>query len=89
MSKNSEQFLTAAEVVKNLKKKPDQDELLSLYGWYKQATVGDNNNDEPGFLDFQGKKKHAAWLGNKGKSTYDAEVEYITLVNNLISKYGV
>ena len=60
MSKNSEQFLTAAEVVKNLKKKPDQDELLSLYGWYKQATVGDNNNDEPGFLDFQGKKKHAA-----------------------------
>ncbi len=89
MSQNSEQFLTAAEVVKNLKVKPNQDELLSLYGLYKQATVGDNNNNEPGFLDFQGKKKHSAWLENKGKSTYDSEVEYITLVNSFISKYGI
>ena len=86
---NSEQFSMAAEAVKKLKSKPNDDELLSLYGLYKQATVGNNNTDAPGFLDFKGKAKHNAWLINKGSSTYDAEVKYITLVNEMITKYGI
>jgi diazepam-binding inhibitor (GABA receptor modulating acyl-CoA-binding protein) len=86
---NSSQFLSAAEIVKNLKTKPDNNELLILYGLYKQATVGDNDNEEPGFLDFKGKEKHKAWLKNKGMSTYDSEVKYITKVNELITKYGI
>lgn len=86
---NSEQFLMAADVVKKLKTKPDDDELLSLYGLFKQATVGDNNTDAPNFLDFKGKAKHKAWSNHKGLSTYDAEVKYITLVNEMIQKYGM
>lgn len=86
---NSDEFSMAANVVKNLKNTPGDDELLVLYGLFKQATVGDNNNPQPGFLDFKGKSKHQAWLSNKGKSTYDSEVEYINYVNTLIEKYGI
>ena len=43
------------------------DEMLKLYGLYKQATVGDVNTDRPGMLDFAGKAKWDAWSGNKGK----------------------
>lgn len=44
------------------------DELLQLYGLFKQASVGDNNTDKPGMLDFKGKAKWEAWNKNKGKS---------------------
>ena len=37
------EFLEAAEKVKNLKTKPNDSEMLELYGLYKQATVGDVN----------------------------------------------
>lgn len=89
MSTNSEEFLLAADIVKKLKEKPNDEELLELYGLYKQATVGDNVQPEPGFLDFKGKSKHASWLKNKGKEKYDCEVEYITIVNTLINNYGI
>ena len=53
------EFLDAAEKMKNLKAKPTDDELLALYGLYKQATVGDINTTRPGMLsiDFAGKKR--------------------------------
>ena len=38
-----QEFLDAAEKVKNLKSKPNDTEMLELYGLYKQATVGDIN----------------------------------------------
>ena len=36
-------FLEAAEIVKTLKSKPNDAEMLELYGLFKQATVGDVN----------------------------------------------
>ena len=69
---NSKEFTMAANAVKHL-----HEELLKLYGLFKQSTMGDNNNDTPGFLDF------------KGKNTHTSEVEYITLVNELIQKYSI
>ena len=68
---NSKEFLLAADIVKKLKNTPNDNYLLKLYGLYKQATSGDNNNSAPGFLDFKGKSKHQAWLNCKGKSTYE------------------
>ena len=44
-------FEEAAERVKQLKTSPNNDELLALYGLYKQATVGDNKTQKPGILD--------------------------------------
>jgi diazepam-binding inhibitor (GABA receptor modulating acyl-CoA-binding protein) len=40
---HKKKFNTAAEEVKQLSKTPSNDELLELYGLFKQATVGDNN----------------------------------------------
>lgn len=39
---HKQKFNTAAEEVKKLSKSPSNDELLELYGLFKQATVGDN-----------------------------------------------
>ncbi len=81
---NSPQFLQAAEAVKTLNKKPDNDSLSVLYGLYKQATVGDNNTPKPGMLDMKGNVKWNSWNTYKGYSKYKAEIEYITFVNSLL-----
>jgi len=86
---NSENFVLAAQVVLKLKKTPTNDEKLVLYKFYKQATVGDVNTARPGMLDFAGKAKWDAWESVKGTVQHDAEVNYITTVNNLIKTYGV
>ena len=41
------EFTKAAEDVKKLQTSPTDEELLELYGLYKQATVGDINTGEP------------------------------------------
>jgi diazepam-binding inhibitor (GABA receptor modulating acyl-CoA-binding protein) len=76
-------FVKAAEDVKNLATKPNNDTLLKLYGLFKQSVIGDNTTAAPGMFDLQGKAKHAAWLGNKGKSKEQAQKEYIDLVHSL------
>jgi len=86
---NSKEFLIAAETVKKLSEKPNNDELKVLYGFYKQAVVGDCNTDKPGMFDFKEKAKWESWNSNKGMSKYNAEVQYITYVNQLIQKYGL
>jgi len=86
---NSKEFLIAAETVKKLSEKPNNDELKILYGFYKQAVVGDCNTDKPGMLNFTEKAKWESWNSNKGMSKYNAEVQYITYVNQLIQKYGL
>jgi diazepam-binding inhibitor (GABA receptor modulator, acyl-CoA-binding protein) len=56
------------------------DELkLQLYGYYKQATVGDCNTVKPGLLDFVGKAKWDAWNRAKGMSTVKAMQNYIAV----------
>ncbi|XP_054847659.1 acyl-CoA-binding domain-containing protein 7 [Eublepharis macularius] len=81
-------FDKAAENVKKLKTKPSDDELLQLYGLYKQSTVGDINIECPGMLDLKGKAKWEAWNLKKGMSKDDAMKAYISKANELIQKYG-
>ncbi|XP_018804311.1 PREDICTED: acyl-CoA-binding protein [Bactrocera latifrons] len=40
-------FEEIIEKARNFTKKPTQEEFLEFYGYYKQATVGDCNTDEP------------------------------------------
>lgn len=76
-------FETAAAAVKKLKKLSN-DELLSLYALYKQATVGDVNTPRPGVFDFMGRAKWDAWETKKGKLTKkQAEEEYVAVVTEL------
>ncbi|KAJ3322227.1 hypothetical protein HDV06_003287 [Boothiomyces sp. JEL0866] len=67
----------------NLPTKPSNDDLLTLYALFKQATVGDCNTDRPGMLDFTGRAKWDAWNAIKGTSQADAETKYIAKVKSL------
>uniref|UniRef100_A0A2K6N538 Acyl-CoA-binding protein n=2 Tax=Rhinopithecus TaxID=542827 RepID=A0A2K6N538_RHIBE len=83
------EFEKAAEEVKHLKTKPADDEMLFIYGRYKQATVGDVNTERPGMLDFTGKAKWDAWNELKGTTKEDAMKAYISKVEELKKKYGI
>jgi diazepam-binding inhibitor (GABA receptor modulating acyl-CoA-binding protein) len=80
-------FEQAAEAVKILPQKPTDDEMLRLYGLYKQATVGDVNTERPSFWDMVGKAKWDAWESHKGMDLENAKNKYIALVAFLIGKY--
>jgi len=47
------------KALKDVKKLSDlgNEDLLALYGLYKQATVGDVSGPKPGLLDLKGKAK--------------------------------
>jgi len=83
------QFKDAQETVKNLKSRPSNDELLSLYAHYKQATEGEVSGDRPGVFNLKERAKYDAWNNLKGTSKSQAESQYIDIVNKLIGKYGV
>lgn len=72
-----------------MKTTPSDNDLLELYGLYKQALVGDCNTDKPGFLDFKGKAKWEAWNGRKGTSSEQAKELYIAKVNGLVDTVGL
>ena len=77
----------AAAVTKKFTTRPGNDELLKLYGLYKQATEGDNETERPGGFDFKAAAKYSAWLAFKGKSQSEATELYIDLVDQLSKKY--
>ena len=76
----NESFLRAIEIVNNFKIRPSDNELLKLYGLFKQANEGDNNSPEPGFLDIKNKRKWTSWRCNMGIPQDIAKSEYINYV---------
>ena len=72
---------------KELTQRPTNDELLTLYALYKQATEGDNSEERPGGFDFKGAAKHDAWEKLKGKPMEVCMTDYITFVEELHRKY--
>jgi diazepam-binding inhibitor (GABA receptor modulating acyl-CoA-binding protein) len=87
MSDIDSKFNKAAEDIKNLTEKPTNEELLMLYGLYKQATVGDVSGDRPGMFDPKGRAKWDAWQKNEGMEKNDAKEEYVKYANTLLQKY--
>jgi acyl-CoA-binding protein len=81
-------FESAQRRVKSLKSTPSNDELLELYGLYKQASVGDVQGARPSMLDFKGRAKYDAWQKRTGLSNEKAMADYVALVNRLAAKYG-
>lgn len=80
-------FTLAAETIRKLKITPTDDELLTLYAFYKQSTVGNCNIEKPGILDPKGRRKWDAWKKLKGVDKYDAMEKYFNHAMNLINKY--
>lgn len=85
---NSPEFLKAAEDVRSLTVKPTDQELLDLYGWFKQASVGDVNTARPGMFDLKAKYKWDNWSSRKGANKEEAEKAYMELVQQLMGKYA-
>ncbi len=83
MSDLKAQFDQAAEDIKKLAERPDNDTLLKLYALYKQGAEGPVNGPKPGFFDFVGTAKYEAWAKLEDMSQEDAQKKYVALVNKL------
>ena len=83
MSKLQASFEKAAEDIKKLSERPDNDTLLKLYALYKQGADGDVSGPKPGFFDFVGTAKYEAWSKLKGTGKEDAMRRYIALIESL------
>lgn len=83
MSDLKARFEKAAEDVKKLSERPDNDTLLKLYALYKQGTSGDVEGERPGFADFVARAKYDAWAEQKGTGKDAAMAAYVDLVEAL------
>lgn len=84
----TEEFVKTAEMVKALILDP-QTQLL-LYGLYKQATQGDSLGEPP--TDPISLAKYNSWKQHTGKSSEQAQEEYISIVSSFTGegwKHGV
>jgi len=83
-----DQFLSAQQRVNNLSRRPSDRQLLELYGYYKQATVGDVAGERPGGFDFKGRAKWEAWNQHRGLSREEAMERYVEVVEKLERELG-
>jgi diazepam-binding inhibitor (GABA receptor modulating acyl-CoA-binding protein) len=81
-------FAAAQERVKKLAKRPSNDQLLALYGLFKQATEGDVTGKRPGMLEMVGRAKHDAWAARRGTERAAAMQAYVALVDSLVKTIG-
>ncbi|HTS02395.1 MAG TPA: acyl-CoA-binding protein [Thermoanaerobaculia bacterium] len=84
----ADQFQDAKARAEKLPRRPSNDQLLDLYGLYKQATEGDVSGARPGILDVRGRAKFDAWTKRKGVSREDAMKKYVALVDALADATG-
>ena len=85
---SNDEFVSAQERVRNLARQPAANELLDLYGLFKQATVGDVQGKRPGMLDVKGRAKFDAWQRRRGETRDACQSQYVELVRELEAKYG-
>lgn len=83
MSDLTKAFEAAQAAAKQLATKPDNDTLLELYSYFKQATDGDASDVRPGAFDFVARAKFDAWQARKGMSKEVAMRGYVKLVEHL------
>lgn len=81
-------FETSVEIVNNLQSRPTDDELLKIYAYYKQSTIGNNNLMEPSLLNIKARKKWNAWNNIKNMNKSIAMQNYINLATQLYKKYN-
>lgn len=78
-----QQFEKAQKDIQDLSERPDNDTLLELYSFYKQATDGDVSGERPGPFDFKARAKYDAWADRKGMDPDAAMKAYVKLVEHL------
>ncbi len=85
MSDLQRTFVQAAEDIKRLGTRPNNDTLLKLYALFKQGSDGDVQGPQPGFFDFIGTAKHEAWAQLRGIDRNEAMRRYIALAEQLLA----
>lgn len=73
-------FNKAADHVRKITNKLDNNKLLELYALYKQGTVGSCDTPKPSWFDGTGRKKWEAWKALGDLHSEEAKQRYITLV---------
>lgn len=87
MSDLQERFDQAQVDVKTLPSKPSNEDLLTLYSLFKQATDGEAARaKKPGRFDLVGKAKYEAWSKRSGMSSDAAKTEYVATVDRLLGR---
>lgn len=83
-----DQFTKAQALLVKVETVPSKDEILQIYGLYKQATVGNINISKPAMFSFdlKAKAKYSAWKKLRGTDKLDAKKQYINLVIALNKK---
>lgn len=61
----------------------DQSDLLLLYGWYKQSTLGDCDSEKPPTSEIKRVMQWSSWNNKKGISKVDAQKNYCEVVDRL------
>ena len=85
MSDLDKRFAAAQAAAKGLRDRPDNETLLELYSYFKQASEGDVAGERPGAFDFVARAKYDAWAAGKGLKQDVAMRGYIKLVEHLQS----
>lgn len=85
MSDLEKRFEAAQKAAKILRDRPDNDTLLELYSYFKQASDGDVAGERPGAFDFVARAKYDAWAARKGMKRDVAMRGYVKLVEHLQS----
>jgi diazepam-binding inhibitor (GABA receptor modulator, acyl-CoA-binding protein) len=85
---SDKKFDAAAQDIRKLTKRPDDEDMLRLYALYKQATEGDVTGDRPGAFSFADRAKYDAWAKLKGTDAAKARESYVKLVERLKKTYG-
>ena len=62
---------------------------LELYGWYKQATVGECEAKRPSAFEVRARAKHDAWAARRGVARAGAMREYLSLLERVAREHGV
>ena len=77
-------FTMACNLVKTITNNLENSDLLELYGYYKQATQGDCNTQQPSYFNLKEYKKWEAWKQHIGKDQNNMKILYINKVKSIM-----
>lgn len=82
-----ERFERAQADVKTLATRPSNEQLLTLYALFKQATAGEASAaKKPGRFDLVGRAKYDAWSKLGGTPADQAKERYVATVDGLLAR---
>ncbi|MCP4470798.1 MAG: acyl-CoA-binding protein [Gammaproteobacteria bacterium] len=79
----TEEFQASVDRMNASSATPGSQDMLKLYGLFKQSKFGDTSDKRPGMTKIRERAKFDAWAGNSGTSKDDAMRKYMDLVDTL------